>query len=173
MPKFVKGSPEAKAFMAKLRQARTGKSKGGNITNFNPTPSSSVVAVQDSAPPQPPKVKGSGVRRKKENQQEIEGGDIWGDIGRSFNPKRNGFNNAMSSVGNALEKVQDPLVNGLKTVAKASIPAITGAVGGLAGNMLSPIGGVAGSAAGSYAGSQINNAIGLGIVHHHHYHHYY
>ena len=135
------------------------------------------------APIPPSKGKGAGVRRnKKINQQQqetdmMEGGDIWGDIGRSFNPKRNGFNRAMSSVGNAFEKIQDPLVDGLKTVAKASIPAITGAVGGLAGNMLSPIGGVAGSAAGSYAGSQINNAIGLGfggaVNHHHFYYHHF
>ena len=110
----------------------------------------------------------ASIRSKK------KGGDIWGDIGRAFDPKKNGvakaFDPKQNGVANAFNKTFTPalgneIVGGLKTAGHYAIPAITGAVGSLAGTALtgSPIGGVAGSALGSYAGNQIDKAIGIGI----------
>lgn len=101
-----------------------------------------------------------------------KGGDIWGDIGRAFDPKKNGvakaFDPKQNGVANAFNKTFTPalgneIVGGLKTAGHYAIPAITGALGGLAGSTLGGVGGVAGSALGSYAGNQIDKAIGIGI----------
>ena len=110
--RLVKGSPEAKAYMASIRAKKSG-------------------------------------------------GNIFKDIGRALDPKKNGVSKAFKKT--FTPKLGNEIVDGLKVAGHYGIPAITGALGGIAGSTLGGVGGVAGSALGSYAGNQINKQIGIGV----------
>jgi hypothetical protein len=133
----------------------------------------------------PPKlIKGSpeakefmnNLRKKRgtgNGKKQIKGEGFWDDVGNAFNPKRNGFNSAINTVGKTLAPVGSVLEDAGKVVLKNTINSGATALGAMAGTELgNPM---IGASAGSALGNSVNGAIGLGLqggtihIHHHHY----
>ena len=171
MPKFAKGSQEAKDFMASIR----GRKKGGSVAIHPPSEN-----PFQGPRPRPPydeadnagTMEGSGVRCPH-CETTMRGGKI--DIGKAFRDfgKKIIGKKATKSIekfGKDAGKYITSKKGGLATDlidygVPAATAAILGGVGGLAGG---PLGGVAGSAAGSKLGKEIiakelHKATGAGV----------
>jgi hypothetical protein len=96
----------------------------------------------------------------------IQGGDIWGDIGRAFDPKKNGVAKALdpnqNGVSNAFKSTFTPQLGRdiASTLIHKGLPIVGQIAGSTLGNVLAPeLGGVGGFALGQ-AGKAGGNALG-------------
>ena len=99
----------------------------------------------------------------------MRGGDIWGDIGRAFDPKKNGvakaFDPKQNGVSNAFNKTFTPqlgrdITSGL---IHQALPAVISGVAGSATSALTgnpALGFAVGQTAGKYAGKEAGDALG-------------
>jgi len=188
MPKFVKGSKEAKEHMAKIRGM-----KGGAIMNdvrpmpmvmpLSHTGTSSVDEVNKNS------MRGEGLYAggtsggslglgvhhhhhyidaggdsdsdTEQHIVHIRGGKL-SKIGqafnKAFNPSKNGVAKAVNTAVNDVKRVAPTIENDAKVVGHYVIPATTSALGGLAGGVL---GGLAtGGAGGEFVGGVAGSALG-------------
>jgi hypothetical protein len=179
MPKFVKGSKEAKDYMASIRAKRgrgidsdsEGKGiaedvvkaftvkkgvKGGNLKDYLNDKVWSKIPEAYHAPieqigRQGIKDLGFGItiHQHHHHHHYPQGEGFIDDLKNAFDPKKNGVAKAFEPGGSA-EKFG-------REVGHYGIPALTGAVGGLAGSAL---GGLASAGLGSFAGGVAGSALG-------------
>lgn len=110
-----------------------------------------------------------GIHGRRPMPIDMKGGDIWGDIGRAFDPKKNGVAKALdpnqNGVSNAFNKTFTPqlgrdITSGL--IHKA-LPAVISGVAGTATSALTgnpALGFAVGQTAGKYAGKEAGDALG-------------
>ena len=161
MPKFEKGSKEARDFMASLRAKRGHCSKGGKVWKQHENTEMQSPIMR----PLEENLKGGAIEihHHHHHHHHMDGEGMW-DWTRALDPNKNGVSNAFKKT--FTPELGNQIVGGLKTAGHYGIPMATGALGGLAGEFLSggnPIAGFAGNQAGKMAGQQINKAIGIGM----------
>jgi hypothetical protein len=155
MPKFKKGSQEAKDYMAKIRKMKGSGMCGGSM-NY-PTsihPASTTIERH-------PHIGASQCCNICKSEMDMEGGRI--NIGKAFKKLgkdiKKGFN---KEIAKPAEKVIVKDIGGYVTkkkgglatdLIKFGIPAVAGATLGAVGSLAGPVSGVAGSALGSKLGS--------------------
>ena len=171
MPKYPKGSPEAKAWGQRMAQLRNQKIKGGNIVDADDT--SSEGSVDDSKDT-------SGIHHHHHHHHHhhyTQGGNLLGKIGnafsKAFDPKKNGvaktakriYSQAVSPVKSFAQKTFTPDLG--RQIAKVAIHvALPAVVSGLASSATTALTGnpyagyAVGQTAGKYAGKQAGDALG-------------
>jgi len=165
MPKFVKGSPEAKEWGQNMRAAREGKglyasAKGTGLYDSGASSGdglglglySSGSGIVHHHHVHETIVDGQGIMHIH-HHHDISGGHL-SKIGQAFNK-------AFNPSKNGLDKALPVIEKDAKVVGHYAIPALTGALGGAAGSLAGPAGAVVGSPAGSYTGTQIDKALGI------------
>jgi hypothetical protein len=171
MPKFPKGSQEAKDYMASLR-AKKGKgiAQTGtvaiNLKNKRAITGTGASADTDNSDSDDDNDSGGGGLYASGGKGLYSSGADTGGQGvhihhhYHFNSKGGSLKSIGNDIKNAFSKKN--ITHNLDVAGHYLIPSITGALGGAAGSLVGgPAGGVLGSSLGGYAGNQIDKALGI------------
>jgi hypothetical protein len=183
MPKFAKGSKEAKEHMARIRAMRGNGLKEDAKDTFDKARSYLGFGLKEDAmdtfdkarsylglgvaPPSrsysgTPNPMGYGIHHHHHHHYHMGGGDIWDDIGDAFNPDKNGLTQSVNNSTNTIKSSFEPGGDANQfftrqlpsTLIHQGIPAVAGVLGGLAGEALVPEGGPVSGFVGNQIGKQ-------------------